>query len=177
MVSGPNSEDGGTGQRLLRRPQPDPLFFPKPRSPSSDLTPSPAPSEPQAVHGFRAFPAPIRLGGCTAQRPPAASRCCHGDESTAPTAAAQTQHSFSPPRFPLPVCGHQFFLVAIRWTFSHLLSRRGEFPPLHAWLRSTLCAASCGATKARLNPWAMPPTGCVTSAESPRLSESIFFSV
>lgn len=123
---------GGTGQHFLRRPQPDPPFFPNPRAPSTDLTPSPAPSGPQAVHGFRVFPAPIRRGGCTAQRPPAASRCCHGDESTAPTAAAQTQHSFAAPRFPLPICGHQFFLVAIRWTFPYLLNRRGEFPPLHA---------------------------------------------
>lgn len=120
MVPGRHSGDrvGGFGAAPPSKALPDPdhtPVFPQPRAPSIDLTALPAPSGRRAVHGFRALLDPIRRGRCTAQKPPAASRGCYGDQSAAPTAAAQTQNSFSTPRFPFAIFfGHQlFFLVGV----------------------------------------------------------------
>lgn len=81
MAPGPGSRDRGFKDgKSLAGPRPTrPLCCPHIPAAPIDPIASPAPSGPRAGPGFRAALGSICSGGCTVQKPPAASCCWHGD--------------------------------------------------------------------------------------------------
>lgn len=145
MAPGPGSRDRGFKDgKSLPGPRPTrPLCCPHIPAAPIDPIASPAPSGPRAGPGFRAALGSICSGGCTVQKPPAASCCWHGDGAPLLRRPPWPKTFLPLPFFSVGSLRPPALLSRSPPVFPPLLNRNGEFPSAAAWV------GFCGATKGR----------------------------